>query len=973
MPIAPGWAYQTDGAQLTGTTASGTGASLVVNRPNVVIDGDGLFLAVAHRSGAYCTPPAGWTLIEQGTTGAIWVELFWKRASGEPSTYTVTGLATAATASITAYTGMVPAGSPVESSSVRVVTTATDYRYTGLTTTSPHALVLTVLGVEAAYDPNWILRTKVDATASADSPPIDPAVSRLFSRTFVGTAAGGGVSHVLAEGSKPLPGPIGQGQARGLFGPIPANSVGICVALIPDTTTTTAGTRYYPTYTLPTVDLLGPLGGTWDATQEGPRGYDTSQSIWEASQQRAGGGDLTRRAATRNSPTGDYMSFRCCTPPLAAQTLGGTFDLCQFPYAIYVGLDAPTPTLRVRFHVVVYVTVGDSTAVRSVALDYVDTVDFLSGALEWRQLASPQALAAVSIHDGDRLMIELGARFIEATLPVPARPPVNWIEWGVVQGTCNSGSQLGAAGVAWPDAAAGVIGDKRTPWFAFSQTLIESVPAPSALPHVTCATATLVGSLPFAAVFDNRGSDVPQRAVWYRWTAPFTDRVIFHALGSTGGIDLHVYDHCGDDLLAGSGPDGVLSPDVVWIYNTQIATAVSHAVFDAQLGKTYYIRVRRRLDRLTAPASQGLVSVGFVRWYAPAPNDVILASQGFLARYTNSGQLVDLSGTADVYTGLAIDYTGRALIDNNTGLPHTGHRLLVASFASDNFIYVYDLARLNTGEDPVETIFDVLPDAAHHIASLAIDAAGRLWVGYFGDGFLRIANASTAFLDTIAANGSAPIALTDAAYGDSQPAAPFPAATVLTVPLEVGGTNYLDLTPDGTRLTYTSGGLYVPVGGTLIRTIEPTTGTVISTRTVAPGPGPNPGVKGLQPLADGTVLVCNGSAVYHLDATGTILQTFLPTPADQARSLVDVEVEEDGDHFWVLDEASATLFRFRRSTGAQVLSLYTRIGYGTALAFVIYRPNGVVPPTTSTLPTPCPAILDPLPVGGRVCPVTLTP
>jgi len=142
----------------------------------------------------------------------------------------------------------------------------------------------------------------------------------------------------------------------------------------------------------------------------------------------------------------------------------------------------------------------------------------------------------------------------------------------------------------------------------------------------------------------------------------------------------------------------------------------------------------------------------------------------------------------------------------------------------------------------------------------------------------------------------------------------------------------------------TSGGWYWPVGGQNVYRMEVATGTVTLFATVPEGPGPNPGLKGLFPLPDGTVLVCNGGEVVRLATNGSVLQTYTPAETSLAQSLADVEPTTDGTAFWCWDEANSAFWKFNITTGAQLDHFEAYLGSGSSTSIVVYRmsTDGVV-------------------------------
>jgi hypothetical protein len=151
----------------------------------------------------------------------------------------------------------------------------------------------------------------------------------------------------------------------------------------------------------------------------------------------------------------------------------------------------------------------------------------------------------------------------------------------------------------------------------------------------------------------------------------------------------------------------------------------------------------------------------------------------------------------------------------------------------------------------------------------------------------------------------------------------------------------------GDWLYYTSSGFYEPVGGVsdVIRRHNLTTSVNEVFATIPLQGTNNPGLKGLQVIPGGGVLVCNGTIVHRLNAVGTIITTYTPSIALDSQSLCDVKLTADGTELWVIDEATTRLFKFNLATGEEVVTFQPYLIRGTLVQMAIYQPEGVTPPS----------------------------
>lgn len=97
-------------ASTTKDGANAKATSFVIDKPAGVVDGDFLLLAVSIQASQTVTTPSGWTLYQTSESGTnasnIRDYLYYKFASSEPSSYTITLGFSFYAASITAWTGV---------------------------------------------------------------------------------------------------------------------------------------------------------------------------------------------------------------------------------------------------------------------------------------------------------------------------------------------------------------------------------------------------------------------------------------------------------------------------------------------------------------------------------------------------------------------------------------------------------------------------------------------------------------------------------------------------------------------------------------------------------------------------------------------------------------------------------------------------------------------------------------------------
>ena len=388
----------------------------------------------------------------------------------------------------------------------------------------------------------------------------------------------------------------------------------------------------------------------------------------------------------------------------------------------------------------------------------------------------------------------------------------------------------------------------------------------------------------------------------------------------------------------------------------------------------YHFRIRNRTTLFNAANSGGSLRFSILYQELPQADDLYLPAGGIGA--FREGQMVNVqSAFVDSKpTGVAIDYT-LAPMDNLNGGTHSAVRLLVGLHDFE-LVEVLDLITLNNGEAEIDFIGDPwsVPLVNTHPATLYVTASGTLYVGWFGNGYLFVAGDDTlpAYLDAVSNNPSySAIKSISATSGDTQSTAPF-TDTEIVVGIDNIAPWAITVDEASGTIYYIDGGFYLPVGGQTIKRWSLASGQLSDFATiVAPVGSPDPGLKGLQLLPDGGLLVCNSSEVVRLNSSGGVVQTYTPTlPVLASRCLIDVKLTSNGQAFWVVD-LDSQLTKFNLDTGAQLLTVQNYLVDGALTQMAIYQPTGIIiePPEPEPEPEPepipdCPAILIDDPVPG---------
>jgi hypothetical protein len=148
------------------TAGNASGGNLTIDKPAGTADGD-ILIAVCYREAGTWTPPEGWASIRdeaQGTT--LWTQVFWKRASGEGSSYTFNlNTTTWRTMAMAAFSGCQSSGDPVEVSNG--ANSASGYTtLASVTTTTDNCMLVGVTGNYSGS--NLSLRTGSGITQAAN-------------------------------------------------------------------------------------------------------------------------------------------------------------------------------------------------------------------------------------------------------------------------------------------------------------------------------------------------------------------------------------------------------------------------------------------------------------------------------------------------------------------------------------------------------------------------------------------------------------------------------------------------------------------------------------------------------------------------------------------------------------------------------------------------------------------------------------
>jgi hypothetical protein len=321
----------------------------------------------------------------------------------------------------------------------------------------------------------------------------------------------------------------------------------------------------------------------------------------------------------------------------------------------------------------------------------------------------------------------------------------------------------------------------------------------------------------------------------------------------------------------------------------------------------------------------------------PEDDDIYVPASRLLA--LRDGQAVNIGMNVQPWTGIGIDYTHTAMTNIHTGLPNTSDRVLLGVHGT-SLIEIFDLVEL----EEVDFIDDPWSAVTDNPAQLEVTTAGLAITGWYGNGYLFVAGEGTlpAFLNTVSNTTAMSEVKTIAAWkGNSQTGAPFAFSAVVPSPqITAAWAIAYDEATD--VLFYTSGGFYVPVGGTQIKRYHIGSSTQLPNfATLSLVSGINPGLKGIALLPDGGLLVCNGPVVQRLNSVGAIVHTYTPSIAMDSTVLTDLVLVFNDTRFWVFDIL----------TGAEYSTVQTYLEPGSFTQLARYGASSSPVPVTTNLLT----------------------
>jgi Abnormal spindle-like microcephaly-assoc'd, ASPM-SPD-2-Hydin len=141
-----------------------------------------------------------------------------------------------------------------------------------------------------------------------------------------------------------------------------------------------------------------------------------------------------------------------------------------------------------------------------------------------------------------------------------------------------------------------------------------------------------------------------------------------------------------------------------------------------------------------------------------------------------------------------------------------------------------------------------------------------------------------------------------------------------TVTGECRGTDWIELLPDQMTLLYTS-------EGTTVKSFNIGTNTQNANFAVNL---PGSSAFAFRQLPDGTVLVADSSVAVRLGTDGTLLTTYLPSPAPT--SLFALNLDPDDTSFWTADLETGTVYRFDIASATQLSTFVSPTAFASGLA-----------------------------------------
>jgi hypothetical protein len=932
-----------------------------------------MIIGFGHQGGSYGTMPAGWTLIEQNVSpgGTTRGELYWKRANNEPASYTIAGLGSPAVGSISAYSGGLATGTPVEASASRgnvTVTTSPESGAPSITSLSERTLLLQMVVNEGAFaatnfahlSPTGTL-DDVDLNTTSGQPQMKRSNTIHY-----------GLSHMLHRAI----GPTGDAAPQ-----CPAAAENVVIhAVLAAQPTTPVGTRYYFTLRTPPARLKARLHGSWDVGASSPHPGGGLNPTYRRmlSKFKAGGGAVEQvlNYVTNQDPNYDMCMAWYTSPPLARQTIAGTVDLVYLTSKWFQdNILGAVNTATVRLKVHIYIAKGQTTDVRAVLLNrYLDPTQMPFAFIPTVTAMTQATLTSGQTEEGDTLIVELGWRNEDCPSPYPLYPPDDFtIISTSTAGTADNVSTAGGNnGVPYEDAEVGVstsLYPKQVSYLQFSAD-IKELPA-AALPaipahYVSTAPVVLSGELPLSHACDTSRVPSTRRHVFYEWTADRDGLMYVTNRGSNYAATIEVYSDLATLTTApGRGIDSTY----------QLNGGRCYTNFTAVEGTTYtFVARTEAFPKVTAGDAGGLLRIELWPWRLPALDDIYvpnIPSMGF----DDCGNPFSVDTQWDVYvpTSFAIDYSRTPMDDYNFfgGPQTTNERILVGMF-SNGIVEFLDLATWNIGGSEVDFFFpyealDPNDPDNEHPAWLALDGQGRCLVAWFGDGFqhtsgLYIPPSPPSLVAFYNNKASDPMITslrriqniwTDG-FGQGGPDSGRKAEAFVLPVERLLAVQAIALDPDDDEVVYyTCAANYTPktfIAGLTedlraaqvkrysLLTRQPLADVV----TVPLRPGPNPGLKGLAIVPDGHgVLVCNGNEVQWYSLDGALIRRYVTHVEGEGGSLYSVQLTSDAKFLWAYDQELAVLYQWELLSGTLVRTVETWLTPGDGSQIVLYQPNGI--------------------------------
>lgn len=690
-------------------------------------------------------------------------------------------------------------------------------------------------------------------------------------------------------------------------------------------------TRYYTTHKNPGTFIRGPYQGTWEYQAVGTSSKSPRHGtrLLQTTKDSSCGPQDEEIFACNQQGNFDFASdIRYITPPLAAQSISGTFNLCFGMFQDWTTALGQSNNSVVQFKLFIYLTDGQSTDVKTVLLDnYIDPTAINYANNKFTSLTSAQALAAATAAEGDSIIVEFGWRVVSSPTPTPTYPPTDWTRIGWASNGTDSTKADAVAGEI-------VASTSRAAWMEFSMNLAHAADA-AAPANDSCAEAITIAAFPYASAQINTifSTDLPYHSVWWKFTATRAGFIWFTCHGSNYRAGINIYSgNCAALSLVNE------NKSTSFYYDRSIACTSAIV----EVGVEYFVKVEAQHAN---NAGGSLKLNGFYR-EEPLQDDLYIASGSILA--LRDGQMVNVSNDFLSFspTGIGIDYTQRPLVSLIDGSTNTNIRLLIGLFG-DDLIEIVNLDTLNIGTGELDWISDPFRGAIRRKpAQFHLTAAGMLHVGFFGNGFLYVvgrASGIPALMNTVSNDlDLTKMVSISAVDGDNQSGAPY-TATERELDIQVCSPWAIALDEATGVMYYTSGGFYEPVGGDTIKRYNINTNTQLADfATIALSGTDNPGLKGIALLSAGGLLVCNGNVVTRLNAAGAVIQTYTPPSIGTPITLVSVCPNAAQDKFWTLDLLSSTLWQFNIATGA-VLQTHDA-WVGDYVQMLTYLPGAAPPP-----------------------------